>query len=392
MKYFIRFFIPVLSLLFIVFLFPHPVNAMDFRSSEKSVVVAEDELIVGTLVAAGNTVDINGSVDGDVLCIGQTITIHGSVSGDIICAGQTIRIDGTVGGNVRVAGQTVDVESPVARNGILFGQTVTLGKESVVSGDVITAGQTVSVLGDIGKGVLGAGNDISIDGTIDGDARVFANAITVGQSALITGTLNYESDANAVIAEGAQVGNTVKQPMRKEFQEMKKANQPKDENRGKKWPMNALGSMLTYIIFGCIGVLLFKEKMRMVIETMKEHTLGSVGYGLLWIMIFPALFITLFVTIIGIPVAILYAMVFAFVLWIAKLFTAMYIGKEVVQSFWKAKEMNWYLVIIIGVILTELIFFLPFVGGLTACLAMLWGTGGLIKTYFHSRTGKKAVK
>ena len=391
MKHCIRFFLPVLAGFLLSLVVPQAVYAMDFRTSDKAVVVAESEMIDGTLFATGNTIEIIGAVEGDLICAGQTILITGSVGGDVICAGQTIRIDGTVAGNVRTIGQTVDITGSADRNSTVFGQTIALGKEGVISGDAVFAGQSVSIFGEIGKGMLGAGNDIRIDGAVDEDARLIGNVIQIGDEGNITGTLTYESQSDARISSGSSIGRVVKEPLRKEFKESKEFARSEKQERVKPWPVKAASSILFHIVVGALTILLFKTKAMRVVDMMKNHPGPSFGYGLLWIVLFPILFIMVLVTIIGIPFAMLYAVLFGLVFLASKVFVALVIGREVVQSFWKSKELNWYIIVVCGVILTDLSFHMPFVGGFLSFLSVLWGSGGLVYTFIHRHrfSGKK---
>jgi hypothetical protein len=384
MKYLTSFFLTGIAILFLAFFAVKPVLAMEFRSSDNAVVVAEDEMVGGSLFAGGSSVQINGAVEGDLFCAGQTIIIKGSVGGDVLCAGQTVRIEGTVGGNIRTVGQTVDIDGMVSRNVMIVGQTVRVGKESVVEGEGVFGGQTVSILGDVGKSVLGGGNLVVVEGTVGEDATLAGNTVQIGAGAHIAGKLTYESDKDAVIADGAVVGEIVKQPMRKELSGMKRPEKqfPKimGFTKGKPWPQNAVGPILIYLVIGALGILLFKNGISKVIDGMKEHAGASFGIGLLWLIVFPVLFILLLITIIGIPIAILYAGLFALIAIVSKLFAAVYVGKEILTSLVKNQKENWYGAVLVGVTVSWLVFSMPIIGGLTSFLAMLWGTGGLVRT------------
>ena len=392
MKHLIRFSLISIAVLFLAFFSAKPVFAMEFRSSDSAVVVAEDEMVAGTLFAGGSTTQIDGAVEGDLFCAGQTIVVKGSVGGDVLCAGQTIRIEGTVGGNIRTIGQTVDIDGIVSRNVMTVGQTVTVGKESIVEGDGVFGGQTVSILGDIGKSILGGGNSVLIDGTVSGDAMLGGNTIQLGTTAHIAGKLTYESDKDAVIASGAVVGEIVKQPMpEKSSVERQKKQFPIIARfmRGKPWPLNAVGPVLTYLVIGAVGVLLFKTKIIKVVSVMKEYTKASFGVGFLWLLVFPVVFLTLLVTIIGIPIAILYALLFIIIAIVGKLCTAILIGRELVASFWNKERENWYLAVLFGVTISWLVFSMPYIGGLTSFIAIVWGMGGLVKIIFSKKQAKR---
>src|SRR4051812_5664076 len=84
--------------------------------SSQTVTLPKGQTKAGTFYATGQTVTIDGDVDGDLICAGQTVTVSGAVHGDVICGGQNVTINGPVDGSVRAAGQTVDVNGTVGRN------------------------------------------------------------------------------------------------------------------------------------------------------------------------------------------------------------------------------------------------------------------------------------
>jgi hypothetical protein len=391
MKHFSRFFLIGTAILFLAFFLASPALAMEFRSSENAVVVSQDEMIAGSLFAGGSSVQIDGAVEGDLFCAGQTITIKGSVGGDVLCSGQTIRIEGTVGGNIRSIGQAINVEGAVERNVMMLGQNITLGEESTVGGEAVVAGQNVMVTGDVTESFLGAGNSVDIEGSVGGDATLYGNMVQVGSGAHIGGKLTYASEKDITVAEDAMVGEIVRKAM-PEKSSLERSKKPlpiwAKFMKGKPWPQNAVGSILTYIVIGAIGILLFKNGISKIVDVMKEHAGASFGVGLLWYIVFPVLFILFLITIIGIPIALLYAFLFAIVALISKLLVAILIGKEMTVSFWKAQKDNWYIAMIIGVTVSWLVYSMPYIGGLTSCAAILWGTGGLVKTIFFKKQTK----
>src|SRR5476649_1675770 len=79
-------------------------------AAKDNVTLAKGDNRTGTFYAAGQTVTVDGNVDGDVVCAGQSVIINGSVNGDVLCAGQEVTINGSVSGSVRVVGQLVRSE------------------------------------------------------------------------------------------------------------------------------------------------------------------------------------------------------------------------------------------------------------------------------------------
>lgn len=372
-----------------------PAYAMEFRTSDQSVVIGQDEQVSGSLFAAGDTVEINGVVDGDVYCAGKTVMVTGTVNGDVLCAGQTVRVTGPVSGSIRTAGQTVTLDGTVQRSLNAFGQTISVEKNAVVDGDAVIAGQTMMVGGTLAKGLVGAGDTVSLDGTIGGDMNLAVATLQVGDKANVQGKLTYESQKDAVVAPGAVVGTLIKQPVRKEMGDWQKPQKKLPEFMGamsKPWPVNAIGSIVTFILVGFVMAFLFPRKTQDVVDTVKQYPGRSIGIGILTLLVSPVIFFILLVTIIGIPLAILFALFMALVLFLSKLFVALWAGREIATSFWGKSKENWLVITLIGVTISWLLFSLPFVGWLVGGIAMMTGVGAMVSVMVTRKPATKKRK
>lgn len=392
MKHSARFFLTFcISLVFFLLFHPPLAQAMEFRTSEQTVTVRSDEQIQGSLFAAGDTVEINGSVNGDVYCAGKAIIVKGSVTGDVLCAGQTIEIDGAVSGSIRSVGQTVMLNGYIGRNVNVAGQTVTIGNTSVVTGDVVSAGQMITLGGIVRQGLAAAGDTVLVNGMIGGDTNFVVSKLQLGETAKVSGTLTYESDKDAVIATGASVGKVVKQPMRKNVNGWNNPQKKVPEMIGvmqKPWPMSAVGSIVTFFLLSVVLILLFPGKTERVVDMIGAHAGRSVIIGFLSCVVTPILFVTLILTVIGIPLALLLVLFFVLMLFVSKVFVALWVGKMIYSSFMKTKNENWYAIAALGVTVSYLVFHLPFIGWLVSGVAVLIGMGGMVNMMF-SRQVKK---
>lgn len=369
---------------------------MEFRSSDQTVTVGPGETVVGSLFATGQTVQIDGVVEGDVYCAGKTILVKGSVNGDLLCAGQNVQVDGTVTGSIRTAGQTISLHNAIGRNVTAVGQIVNLGTLSRVGGDVVLGGQTMTLAGVIAQGVLAASETMILNGTVGGNTKLAVNTLQVGETARINGTLMYESVNDAVVAPGALIGTVVKQPVQKERRgdwrlelEEKKLSQIWGAMQ-KPWPVNALGSIVTFFLLAVVFIFLFPGKTERVVDMIATSPGRSVFMGLLAFVITPIVFVTLLITIIGIPLAILLILLFVLMAFVSKLFVALWVGRKIQSSFMKKKRENWYLAAAIGVTVSYLVFHLPYVGWLVSFIAVLIGMGGMVSIVFSRAPLKKS--
>jgi len=394
MNHLARFFLTLcIGIVLLLLIHPPLVQAMEFRSSDQTVTVGPGETIVGSLFATGQTVQIDGVVEGDVYCAGKTILVKGSIGGDVICAGQMVEVDGTVAGSVRVAGQTVVLNGYIGRNVTGLGQTISVGSASTVNGDVISAGQTITLGGVVRQGLAAAGDTVLVNGTIGGDTNFAVNRLQLGETAKISGKLTYESEKDAVIATGASVGTIVKQPMRKNRESWQNPREKLPKLLGamrKPWPVSAVGSIITFFLLSVVFIFLFPGKTERVVDAIAASPARSVIMGLLAFVITPIVFVTLVITIIGIPLAILLILLFALMVFVSKLFVALWVGRKIQSLFMKKKGENWYLGAAIGVTVSYLVFHLPYVGWLVSFIAVLIGMGGMVSIVFFRAPLKKS--
>lgn len=384
MKHFARFFLILVT--FGAFFLAQPVSAFEVRNADQ-VRVAEQDVISSSLVTGGTTIDIDGEVQGDLICAGQRITVRGMVDGDVLCIGQTIDIEGVVTGNVRVMAQTVKIQGEVQRNVTVLGQTLALSPESVIGGDVAFAVQGLDMSGSVGKSISGAAATASINGIVDGAVSLNVGTLTIGDGAHLIGAVSYTGEKEASISSNA----VIEQPIVKNI--VQRQTPKKSDGQGKEkmlvWPVHRFGGILSALVFGLLFVLLFPAGLRTVLTSVKEHPakLFLIGAGIVCLV--PILILMLCITIIGIPIAALVGVAFVALLLIGRVATAIFIGKELLSSFWKAKEGNMYIATCIGVPISWIAFSLPFVGWICSLAALLAGMGGIAYSLFLAQHGKK---
>ena len=90
---------PTAALLFallVTVLTAMPVLAAEIRFQENTVTIGSGEVVDDDLYAVGNSVIIDGVINGDVLTACETITVNGKVNGSIIAVASTVNVNGEV--------------------------------------------------------------------------------------------------------------------------------------------------------------------------------------------------------------------------------------------------------------------------------------------------------
>lgn len=381
-------FVFTLTLLLVL---PIAVKAFSVEAND-NVYIGKNETVDGNLYAAGMNIMVDGKVAGDVICAGQTITINGEVSGDVICAGQSININGKIGGNLRVAGNSINISSQIERNAMAFGALINLSQEGKVGWDAMLVGASVDIRGNVGKDLYGSASKLNINGEIgknvrfriedkeikksakSGDSR---QGLIIGENAKVNGDLVYTSTEEYDISDEAKIGGEVIH------------NFPKASKRSERpiifsWAWANLYSIFSSLVVGLVLISLWREGVKNITDLMLNKIGGSIGRGALILILTPIAAVLLLFTVIAIPLALILFVIWLITLFLSKILVGILIGRTILNNLWPKQKDSLIWAMIIGILVTYLIFSLPFIGWALSLVATLWGLGGLM-IYFKER-------
>ncbi len=137
----------------------------------------------GSAFLTGSDVRANANVEGILFAAGYHVE-QTSTSEYAFLAGETVRFDGAAVNDIFAAGYDVTINGEVAR-------------------DVYAAGNSVRIGGTVGRKLFVSGSTVQISGQIGGDVYINAERIEITPSAVIGGTLRYNS--SAVLSAESQV-------------------------------------------------------------------------------------------------------------------------------------------------------------------------------------------
>lgn len=352
--------------------------------SKDSVYVGKDEVISSNFFAAGSSITIDGKVQGDVICAGRSITINGFVDGDVICAGQSITINGEIRGNVRAAGSSVTINGKVARNAMVAGSEIHLGTNAEIAWDMMFAGAFADLHGTVKRDLEGAGAKLVIGGQVNRNVSLFCDDnhrknrddkegsnITILKSAMINGDFNYTSSFEAEIEDGATIAGST---TRHDRMMSKPSN---DDGAVAAWVWWRVIVMFAALLIGLILVSWLRRPMQAISERMFKKPYATFGYGLLVLIVTPLVCFILLMTVIGIPLALILLALWFIALWIAKIITAIVIGQEIMKRrrSTELQKNNLVLSMVVGVVISYIIFSISIIGWALSLIATLFGLG-----------------
>lgn len=351
-----------------VFIFTGVAGAAGFKSGD-NVVVTKGETVDHTLFAAGNNVQIDGIVKGDIFCAGRNITINATVEGDVICAGMNVDISGTVYGDVRAAGQVVTLSGAVNGNASLAGSMVKTTDTSTVGRDMQIAGSTVTLYGKNGRDADVAGSSITVDSQVGRDLLASSDDLSLSGDAKVAGSLTYYSHNQVHQASGADVkGTTTRKdpPVRKN-----------DMNRN--YVGDFIYSFLSLLLLAYVLLALFPSKLKNLTDLSLSRPGMTLLIGLATCIGAPSVILISLLTIIGAPVALVILMAWIIVLMLSGVLGSYYVGRLTLGR----KPQHPFLTMLVGVLIVSVLCVIPIVNIITMILLALFGSGMVMRELFN---------
>jgi hypothetical protein len=348
-------------------------------SSETDVVVAKGEIIDDDLFIAGESVVIEGTVEGDLYAAGGNVKVSGTVNGDVMVAGGTVEISGTVQNDVRVAGGSINItEAQIGDSLTTMGGNVNVDKSSSIGGGVLFGAGSINIDSDVTRGVMGGGGSVKINGLVGRDLRVGAGELSLGSDTVVSGDLVYSTEQKVQLLGAEQVVGRVRY-IEPSGQAVTKQDDKPELEEGLisklKFGMTAW-SYLAALIVGGLALYLFKKPSQIIVRNLEKNWLSCLGWGfLLLIVTFPALLV-LMVTGIGLPLAVILGMLFVIDLYLSKLVVGMALGKKI-EAFFPKRKVGVYVSFALGLAVYYLLSIIPILGGFVRLVTLLLGLGAL---------------
>ncbi len=350
----------------------------------------------GDYFAAGQRNEISGTVNGDVYAAGGQVNFDGKINGDFLVAGGQVTIDGEVNGDVRVAGGTVTISNKVSHNLTVLGGNVEVTSSGSIGASIVGAAGNLNLNGPVAANIrVGSGN-LAINSKVGGNVDAAVGQLRLGSKADIGGNFTYWSRDKVSMAEGAKVSGKVtqKEPIavaKTSAISLPSAGQIADTLKGFFLFVRIL-DFLTLLLAGVLLIWLAPALDDRVQATIKKEHWLSLGIGLAgWILI-PIVAIAFLITLIGIPVGLIIGVWYAIVLYFARIFAIIWLGKFIVDSFkWNFGR---YGTFFFGLVIFWLLSLLGVVGILVNVVAFLFGFGALLissKNIYNDARAKKLV-
>jgi hypothetical protein len=349
-----------------------PALAAEFISPSKgtgSVTVGPEEH--RNVYTAGGNVNVSGRVAGDLVAAGGMVTVNAPIESDLIAAGGTLLINNPVGGDARLAGGNITVNSAVTGDLVIGGGNVTIASGASVGGDLISGTGNLEVHAPIAGKVMSSGGSIYINSAVTGEVQIYAEKLTFGPQAQVTGRIVYKGPQEAVIDNGARVSAI-------EFTRVDK----KGVSAGGLaaiWTLGFLISLLACFVAAWIANHFYTGRVAGIANAIYDRPLKYFGLGFAALILAPILVVILFITFVGYYVALIVLVTYAFLLVVSGLMAVIFVGSALWQWFKKSPQMEFsWRTALLGAVVMSLLKLIPFVGWIICFIIMLMAFGALV--------------
>lgn len=361
-------------ILIIAAIFPTQILAQK-KAQPVTIIVPANQVINHDYFAAGNNIIISGTVNGDTYIAGGNVDVNGNINGDLLVAGGQVNVRGTVAQNVRVVGGNIHITGKIGRNVSSAGGTVDVAPTAMISGSVVAAGGNFSLFGPVGKDLFIAGGNVELAGKVGGNADVRAGTLIVSNGANVAKDLIYTSPEKAQIASGAVIqGNTQYTPTPNQSQ--KQSDEAFWKTLLSIYIVIKLISFISGLIIGLLLIRFLPAYTSRTADYIRKDFWKSLGVGFLTLILAPFLIFLLLVSIIGIPIGLIIIASLLMVVYLAKIFAAVVIGRWIGQGL--KKEYGMYTQFIIGAVLYFLLSLISPINFILLILVSFVGTGSVV--------------
>ncbi|TWB35270.1 bactofilin family protein [Nitrospirillum pindoramense] len=351
---------------------PTPADAAWYTG--RNIVV--DQAADSSVIALGDSVQLNSAVAGSAVLISSSATVNGTVADSLVVVSGSTTLSGQVGGDV-----------------VLVAGNIDMVKGSVVSGDATLLGGEVTMDGTIAGDVAVKGGDLTVSGTIMGDVDATSGKLILRPGAHIMGDVTFSGGQALELPAGAHIEGKVQYKgdgMKSHHHRDADADEDSGGTRGghhSSWhiwmPWFGGIGMISFgvgmLLVGAVLYILFPGAVTNVAAGIAGDPGPAAVKGFVLLVGVPLFCLVCLITIIGIPVALVLGFAYILALMVAMPLAGFALADMMTQRrgppVSPGDRIRRYALVVLILAVLQLI---PFAGGLVKFGLMLMGLGGLV--------------
>lgn len=353
----------VASLLMIVT--AHTALAETVVRSGDTVSIPEEQLIEGDFYSAAGKINVSGEVGEDLVVAAGQVVVNGSVGDNaFIVAGQT-DVHGTIGDDLRIVSGEVTIADPVMGDLLVVGGTVNILSTASVAGDVLIYAGDAVIEGSVGGDVMGTVANLRVDSQVAGDVDVTVDQLTLGDRAVIDGSVRYVS--KTVVIRGTEasiVGDLTRSDP------VLPGSQPSAQA--------ALVPIIVLLFSIAVWYLVSRKTLSTITARALSKSPRPLLFGVLTILFAPIAISLLLVSMIGAIVGAILLLGYLLFILLGVIGVAAVLGKLFMRLFTKSDEQITLLALVSGSVVVALLLLLPVIGQIALAVVFILTFGAII--------------
>jgi cytoskeletal protein CcmA (bactofilin family) len=349
---------------------PEPARAFEVHR-EPVLRVATGERIDEGVVATGDRVEIDGTIDGDLIAAAERVIVRGQVTGSLYVFCRDLDVTGTIDGSLHGVVESTRIEGDVRGRVYLATEDLTLAKSGRVHGDVHLFADSAVLEGTADRDVTAFAERLDLRGEVRRDVEApWIEEIYLRDGAHVGGDVEVRLDADRSVEQspGARVDGEVRSTPR-ETRHRHYLGHYRD------WQFYAahLAFFTAAFVFGLIAYRLAPAVFRGTIATGADlwRTLAT---GFVALVVFPVAMIAAALTIVGIPIAIATLFLYILALYTSDLVVGAWLGRWIAPPA-DASLFEFGKSLAAGLAILTAVSLVPFLGPAAGFVALLLGLG-----------------
>lgn len=338
----------------------------------RRIVLPADAVHEGWYFAAGDQVSILGTVNGDVYVGGGVVEIGGTINGELVAAGGQVDVGGTVTDRIFAGGGVVRIAGKVGKSVIAGGGTVIIARDAAVGDNLLAAAGNLQVDGTVEHEARVAGGDVDLSGVVKGNMEVGSDRFRSYPGAQVGGNLTVAARDSEQVSIAP---NTVAGQIQINVERMKESPSILGMGRATFWFRILFG--LTLFATALALAFLFPGHLRAPGTVLLNHPGKSVLWGFVLLVVTPVLVFILLLTVIGIPLGIFLFFLYLWFLYASQLVLGIAVGAKL-KGVEGKKGWSLFGAVALGLLLIQVLMFVPIVGTLLIIAGLVFGLGALV--------------
>ncbi len=342
-----------LGLLMLLLMLSLPGFALERRHQE-FVTVTANETVDDTLVAAGNTVRVEGVINGDLLAFAQTLEVRGTVKGDLVSFAKRTVVSGTVEGHIYNLSQSLDLDGQLGHSIYGWAQSFRLDNRGHVGDGIVVGAGDFILEGEVKRSVTIFASNADVSGSIGRELTMAGGGLTLTNTARVGGSLSARVRrlTEVHIADGATIAGTRDIQVRVRKSQF---TRPRFYFYQAVWLAAAM-------LVGWLGLVLFPGFFRATTQAVGSGW-RSLGLGVGVLAGVPVAMVVAAITLVGIPLSLMLFAAYLAAIYLAKIWVGAFLGRMILRPAGATKH-EWLLGLLLGLFILTVVGFIPFLGGL----------------------------